>query len=191
MAKVYAGIGSRKCPNHILELMQVVAYNLAQLGWKLRSGGAEGADTAFQTGVEKFCEFKFPPKDYQEIYIPWSNPSKPFNNLLQDRERGIIVENNPAADILAAQHHAVYSALSQGGKKLMKRNCFQVLGPQLNDPVKMIICYTVDGSIGETSRDTGGTGQAIRIAFANNIPIYNLARDDHYKRIATWIKNCS
>lgn len=35
------------------------------------------------------------------------------------------------------------------------------------------------GSIGHTTSKTGGTGQAIRIAKAYDVPIFNLQRDDH------------
>jgi len=47
----YAGIGSRKTPPDILALMEACAYKLARYGWNLRSGGAPGADQAFERGV--------------------------------------------------------------------------------------------------------------------------------------------
>lgn len=48
---LYAGIGSRESPDNILDVMTQVAQALATLGYTLRSGGAEGADTAFEDGA--------------------------------------------------------------------------------------------------------------------------------------------
>lgn len=53
--------------------------------------------------------------------------------------------------------------------KLHARNCYQVLGADLRTPTQFVICWTPRGS-GE-----GGTGQALRIAKAYNIPIFDLA----------------
>jgi len=57
----YAGIGSRKTPEETLEFMTRFARILARKGYILRSGGAEGADTAFANGAKKKEIFR--PKD--------------------------------------------------------------------------------------------------------------------------------
>jgi len=57
----YAGIGSRKTPEDTLEFMTRLARILSRQGYILRSGGAEGADTAFANGAEKKEIFR--PKD--------------------------------------------------------------------------------------------------------------------------------
>ena len=49
--KYYAGIGSRKTPKDICELMTRVARYLYFKGYTLRSGAADGADTAFEIGA--------------------------------------------------------------------------------------------------------------------------------------------
>lgn len=49
----YAGIGSRETPADILKYMTDVAIRLAKLGFILRSGGAKGADKAFEAGAGK------------------------------------------------------------------------------------------------------------------------------------------
>lgn len=46
----YAGIGSRETPADVLARMTRIATYLATLGYTLRSGGADGADTAFENG---------------------------------------------------------------------------------------------------------------------------------------------
>ena len=50
MARYYAGIGSRRTPPDILDLMTIAAGHLCELGFILRSGGAVGADSAFEKG---------------------------------------------------------------------------------------------------------------------------------------------
>ena len=50
--KYYAGVGSRSTPMHIQKLFEEIAATLAQNGYVLRSGGAEGADVAFERGCK-------------------------------------------------------------------------------------------------------------------------------------------
>ena len=52
MAKFYAGIGSRQTPPGICELMTRIAVQLEARGYILRSGGAKGADRAFESGAQ-------------------------------------------------------------------------------------------------------------------------------------------
>ena len=45
------GIGSRETPPKVLADMDYIAAELASKGWRLRSGGARGADGAFGNGA--------------------------------------------------------------------------------------------------------------------------------------------
>ena len=56
---------------------------------------------------------------------------------------------------------------------------YQILGMGCKSPSAMVVCWTPDGSTGITTARTGGTGQALRIAFAHGVPIFNLQRRDH------------
>jgi hypothetical protein len=47
-----------------------------------------------------------------------------------------------------------------------------VLGHDLRSPSRFVVCWTADG------RATGGTGQAIRIAEAYAVPVFNFGRTD-------------
>lgn len=148
----YAGIGSRKTPSDIMVKMQTIAYLLAEHKWILRSGGAKGADSAFEKGCDKN-------KGGKEIYLPWSE----FNHNDSFRFPPSI-----EAFKVAKNFHPKWQYLNSKAKKLMARNSHQVLGEDMLTPVKMVICYTDDGKI------SGGTGQAMRIAKDKNIPIYNM-----------------
>lgn len=50
-SKTYTGVGSRNTPQHILVVMENIARVLSRKGYVLRSGGASGADSAFERGA--------------------------------------------------------------------------------------------------------------------------------------------
>ena len=68
----YTGVGSRETPEHICRLMKDIAAVAAIRGYTGRSGGADKADDAFETGflavadslaVDNMAEF--------DVYLPW------------------------------------------------------------------------------------------------------------------------
>lgn len=156
MKVYYAGIGSRKTPYEYIELFKRVASYLTTQNAILRSGGAEGADKAFEIG----CDMK---NGKKEIYLPW----KYFNNSPSE-----LIVTNPSAFEIAKQFHPNWNYLSQGAKKLQARNSHQVLGIDLKTPSKFIICWTENGKGG------GGTGQALRIARNYDIPCFDCGNYD-------------
>lgn len=151
LTKAYAGIGSRDTPIEIQKLMIQMARHLAHKGYTLRSGGAQGADQAFEKGCDLINGTK-------EIYLPWAG----FEN-----SKSTLVVKDPKAFEIAEKYHPYWQNLSQGAKKLQARNSHQALGPDLSSPISMLICYTKGG------KKAGGTGQALRIAEAYNIPIFD------------------
>ncbi len=158
--KVYAGIGSRETPADVMEKMTEVAKILSETGWKLRSGGAPGADEAFEIGVRK--NGKIDPSK-AEIYLGWEG----FQG--KQSQNGYIVKPATEGMIdLVKKFHPKPSALKSGPLALMARNGCQVLGNDLQTPADMVVCYTPEGS------GSGGTGQAIRIAKAYSIPVLDL-----------------
>ena len=80
--RYYTGVGSRKTPGAIFDLMGEIGRNLAIDGYVLRSGGASGADTAFEQG----CDLH---EGMKEIYLPW----KGFSGIQGGRDcRGLCVQ---------------------------------------------------------------------------------------------------
>ena len=73
---------------------------------------------------------------------------------------------------IAKKFHPSWNFLSDGGRKLMIRNTFQILGKDLESPASFVVCWTPGGKI------SGGTGQALRIAKSLSIPIFNLYEKD-------------
>ena len=165
MSISYAGIGSRNCPDHVSSFIIAVSQYLASRGFILRSGGADGCDNAFEQGCDLASGAK-------EIFIPWAG----FNG------RQYLDFNIAKASLIAKQYHPRYTELSFGAQKLMNRNSCQVLGANLDNPVKFIICYTPNGS------GSGGTGQALRIAKANNIPIFDIGKYAYISSASTALK---
>lgn len=147
----YAGIGSRKTPTDVIIKMETVGKACASMGMILRSGGAEGADEAFERGCDLLGGTK-------EIFLPF----KGFRRNPSD-----LYGTTKAARDIARQFHPAWSRLSNTGWDFMGRNSYQVLGPNLDTPSAFIVCWTPSGKV------TGGTGQAMRIAKAYNIPILN------------------
>ena len=163
--KHYAGIGSRKTPQDILHLMKRVARFLEAKGYILRSGGAKGADQAFASGIQN--------ERNMEIYLPWNN---------FEGQRGFVSGEDSTGFEIAKKFHPNWGALGQGGQKMMTRNTHQVLGNDCKTPSLFIICWTPGASGG------GGTGQAIRIAKAHNIPVYDLGDEIVADKMKTTIE---
>lgn len=153
MLKYYSGVGSRKTPQLILDIMTSIAGMLELEDWILRSGGAPGADTAFDKGVTQ--------QHLKEIYIPWRR----FNYRVRKHD---IVGSDPAAFKIAQHIHPAWFKLSEGDQKLHARSVHQVLGRNLDTPSKFLVCWTPNG------RSVGGTRTAIMLAKECEIPVYNL-----------------
>lgn len=135
----YAGIGSRQTPPDVLAHMEATAGVLDTCGYTLRSGGAAGADRAFEAGVRS---------GRKEIFVA---------------EHGI----HRAALKLAAQFHPAWEKCTAYARLLHARNCLVILGRDLDDPVRFVICWTPGGQL------VGGTAQAIRVARHHGIPVHN------------------
>lgn len=176
MNNVYAGIGSRSTPEDVLVLMEQLAYALAKRGLILRSGAANGADSRFETGCDQA-------KGQKEIYLPWNG----FSHRYEDSATGVLVANQTLGKNVASRYHKGWSHLKEPAKLLHGRNTFQILGEDTRTPARFVLCWTPDGSLTGRERSSGGTGQALRIATAYSIPIYNLARPEHRELAENWI----
>lgn len=176
--KVYTGIGSRQTPPTVVPILSELAHKLAARGYTLRSGGAEGADSAFELGCDHAGGKK-------EIYLPW----KGFNNNnsaffldyhLQSPQSLRAVE-------IATQFHPLKTGLlwaKPAVLKLMARNSQQILGKEVKPQSKtsFVICWTPAGD------PTGGTRQALAIARHFAIPIFNLGNPFTYLEVIDWLQ---
>ena len=179
MSKFWTGVGSRETPKDIMELMTNISYKLGKNSWILRSGGANGADNAFEKGAwETFTE------ERPEIYIPWDG----FNQRTESMGY-IVAENLPVweeSKKIASLIHPNWSACSNGAKSLHARNIMQVLGHDLRTPSKFLICWAKPDKYGDA---TGGTRTAWMLAKGHGIKRFNLFFNEDYDRIINWINS--
>jgi len=151
----FAGIGSRDLPQEKYNLLYSTCASLATYGFTLRSGGANGSDTA----CEKGCGSQYGKK---EIFYAHS------------------ATGDAGADKLVELFHPAPDKLVGYTRLLMARNGYQVLGKNLDSKSLFVLCYTNDGAPFSTDWrqstrfSTGGTGQAIRLAIASHIPVFNI-----------------
>lgn len=178
-ARVYAGIGTRTTSPHTDLWLERIAAFLARKRITLRSGAAQGADAAFERGCDH-AEGK------KEIFLPWPG----FNDSPSP-----LHPPPPEAEALAAEVHPHWSACSRAARRLHARNCQQVLGQELNDPVDFVLVYAEATPEGGAR---GGSATAVSIAHRYGIPVYNLqlenpmalwqaiTREDELGRVAFW-----
>ena len=181
--KYYTGVGSRETPKEILDLMREYSRIMALKGWSFRSGGADGADSAFSDG---WWDARHIDKEIQEgeIYLPWDGfndfmPSDPCCILVTDKR---IIQK--AQEILQTVHPA-YNKLTRGPLALHTRNVYQVLGADLKTPSKGLIAYAKLDKHGEP---TGGTRTAIKIAEKYGVKTRNLVKDEDRKFILDFVE---
>lgn len=163
----YAGIGSRKTPEDVCRKMFTAGRTMAKLGFCLRSGGAAGADEAFESGVDDWtASHSNDPEStalLKEIYLPWKGFRKNLSELYGSCRD---------ARILAKEYHPNWANVSCAGRDFHARNVYQILGRDLQTPSSFVLCWTPEGKI------SGGTGQALRIAKDRGVPILNFATDE-------------
>lgn len=146
----YAGIGARSTPDYILNDMFELAKFLKERNFCLRSGGAKGADQAFEAGVG----FQ------KEIFIPFEN----FNGYKLSNN---VFSPNKESFKIAEHFHPNWKSCKEFARYAHARNAHIVLGKNLKTPVKFVCCFTLNSDI------IGGTGLAIRIANEFKIPVFN------------------
>lgn len=160
----YTGIGSRKTPGPVCKEMMISAVALYARGWWGRSGHADAADKSFEAGG----------KDKFEVYLPWRG----FNG-----SDSLLYDVSEEAKYIASQYHPYWNNLKEPVRNLMGRNVYQVIGKDFTDYSKFVACWTADG------KASGGTGMAMRLAAALNIPIYNYYDGPTAADFAVWYKN--
>lgn len=182
--KYFAGIGSRKIidyPQAEIERFELAILECMNHNYSLRSGGALGCDRISENISKLFDNHK-----YAEIYrtdsdkikkSDWIYPSaKSFNEA-----HYYIEENNL---------HPYINTMKDYSRLLHCRNVFQILGADLNTLSKFVVCWTPDGaeSFKQCTKDTGGTGTAIKIASINDIPVFNIRNENRLNELLDYLE---
>ena len=167
MTKYYAGIGSRDTPESVCDEMRHIGFELSKKGYVLRSGGADGADAAFEEGALQ-CSDLWLGGDCVQVFLPCVG----FNNHSSIHFTRV---SNKAKQI-ASELHPAWERCSDFAKKLLGRNVYQILGYNLVDsPSSFVVCWTKNAKV------RGGTAIGIRLAKRHGIPVYNLADSEQQR----------
>ena len=150
----YAGIGSRKTPQACLDFMTKIGRVCTKKDLTLRSGGAIGADQAFERG----CDLE---SGQKEIWTPKSQH---------------IVEHEWAIEkAKAVCWEYPLHKMKPYTRSLIIRNMYQIFGDDEENlkPVKFVVFYCVGDPL-MRGKESGGTRYTVRAAHNYNIPHFNL-----------------
>lgn len=170
---IFTGIGSRSITPQEQDVIIEISETLADVGFILRSGKADGADAAFQIGYQQYKNFTKQMIPVQaEIFIPWDGFNKE-NRLLED-DWDIVFGENETAWQMVKRIHKRPDQLKHGPRLLHMRNCAQVLGKDLDKPSLFVLyCADEEWITGEVS---GGTRTAVELARSLGIRTFNIRR---------------
>ena len=171
---IYTGIGSRETPSDICDFMKEIGTLMSKHDWILRSGGAKGADSAFEAGHT----------GKKEIYLPWRHFRRNKSKFYGSSERAVSMAKAVwAARQISNPDLPDWDRLRDMTRAFQSRNIHQVLGKNLNVRSDCIICWTKDG------QEIGGTAQAMALARMIHVPVINLANDKPFRDFAEMVKN--
>ena len=164
---IYALIGSREAPRHVLMLMREIGKGLSDEGHFSYSGGAPGSDENWLMKYDKtLCCNIIPYMGFNNCY---GNNNAVWNELSNDAKIRSFVH--------AKSVTSYWNELSLTVQTLFARNCMQVLGLECLQPVDEVLYWAREKCDGSVS---GGTRVAVDIARKFGIKTTNLANKDTY-----------
>jgi hypothetical protein len=163
MPRYYAGIGTREITPDEHETIIDLAGVMASKDFIVYSGNAPGSDITFQEGSNGQCV----------IFLPWNGFNQEMYNYRNSLAHYVVGDSKDGLES-TRKYHPNYYILSRGAKALMNRNHHQVFGYDIYPKVDFIVCCADPA---RNNHVKGGTGQAVRIALDNNIPVINLRKD--------------
>ena len=171
MTKIYAGIGSRRTPQEMLELIKKIGGKLAELGWTLRTGACCGPDQYFANGALKVG-------GNVVLCLPWWCYEKVWVKAAKDLGAQVetLTDTDREAFEAVKEFHPAAHRLMPAVKKLHARNHNILKGSSF------VVCYTPGGKV------SGGTGQALREAISRGVLIRNLGNPEVVKRVKKRLK---
>ena len=155
----YTGVGSRKQNDKQAADIWHIGEQLAELGYTVRSGNAEGADKLFQESAGGKAQ----------VFLPYEGFNKPYIG------RTYLVPEEPkewALDFLIDS--GIYPTIrkqSQSVQNFHARNVFQVFGLPNEKHSDFCVYSAPESGYGEVR---GGTRTAVETARLLDIPTFNL-----------------
>ena len=125
-----------------------------------------GSDTAFESGLAKVSS--------AEVFLPF----RKFNGNKSKRYKPPI-----EAYEIARHFHPNWDRCGRFARQCHARNVQQIMGENLNSLTHFVVCWT-PGAL-----DVGGTAQALRIARAYSVPIFNLGDPENSERLRAHLES--
>jgi hypothetical protein len=152
---------------HVYNVLSKASYKLCIMGYDISTGDADGSDKAGREGASR---------------------------AIADGATGRLFvytakQATPAAMEIAGTYHPYWHGIKKEYVRMLHgRNAFQVLGINLDQRALGLLCWTPDGCEchAERSIKTGGTGTAISIADAYEVPIANLHNPATFQKWRKW-----
>ncbi|EHP9878057.1 hypothetical protein KQM40_004276 [Escherichia coli] len=198
--RYYTGVGSRETPPEVISVMEDAAFRLAGLGFTLRSGKAEGADAAFQRGMQRYFDSLDDKTKIlygnrlAEIYIPWKGFGDKEVDLYDNWDYGLqyinhlYIDQIEYRDELVQKVHPNPQALlrNRAAFALHSRNVHQVLGVNINNPKpsSFVLYFAKEDKNGNPR---GGTATAVNLAKMKGIKTLNLNTPERIKILETFL----
>lgn len=166
-------IGSRKTPQDSLDWLMYAANYCTTHGHTVRSGKADGADTAAILGcIEAYDLAGVPYNLHQEglgvpeMFVPWNG----FGNKNLSSAWDSVQGDNPDAHDIAGSIHPAWHNCKESVRKLHTRNVCQILGEDLHTPSDIILYWCEE----KKGKPTGGTATAVNLALSRGIQCINM-----------------
>jgi hypothetical protein len=159
-------------------ICQKLCYRLAELGITFVSGLCkDGMDGIAQKMYSKALSEGLVTTDHFEVYVADQKEIDysplPNKHLAIIRNPNLIKETEALTEQLLGERH--WSRCNEYARGMHSRNCHQILGYNLDNPVDAVCTWTPNGNI------QGGTKTALLLAQAHDIPIFNLGLPDRKK----------
>lgn len=155
---IYAMIGTRDPSEIMRKRMFNIAARLVAYGHEVATGGADGIDEEAMKGAASVDASKL------HVFLPWAayNQNKiPFGCSTYVFSESTCPSWNASVD----KYHPNPGALTRGPRALHARNFGIVMYPE---PVDGVI------AVPQSQANPGGTGQGMRIALGEGVPLYDM-----------------
>jgi hypothetical protein len=155
-------------------ILQDIAKAKAELGWTLRSGANQGADTAFEMGAAIA-------KGRREIFVPWYG----FRGITERNKVAYITRNLPnhgEAMRIARTVHPHWEDCSPSDRLMLTRGVYEVLGTSLNKQAHRVLIWTYRGQYNKDLLEV------MRLARIRDIPVHNLGEEKTMKAYLKFLK---
>ena len=202
---IFTLVGSRDCKEEEYKFFVALSAALVASGNIIYTGDADGIDKASREGATAVCrEMRLTTHESLKNFMPSAGhrgfqTSRVNLDVSKDRAwkaaKRIAAKHHPAMSWMVDDQLDNYTGLSDklvSLVNLMTRNVFQVYGEELSLPTDCVLCCAPPKSVdqlGLVSDVEGGTGQAVRLAYASDTLVLNLRQEGHKEKIIELILN--